>query len=128
MNISPFTIYLWGIADSLCTATAIFATVVVAAALGLSLACILVSSDDNFHPEDDKQAAFFAMLKRTRNTAWIASSVLLPMAVLMPNSKTVAAMVIAPAIAQSKAIQQDVPELYNAAVERLKESLKSPAK
>lgn len=42
---------------------------------------------------------------------------------LVPDSKTVAAMVVIPAIAQSEAIQKDAPELYKMAIDRLKETL-----
>lgn len=42
----------------------------------------------------------------------------------MPNSKTVALMIILPKIAESKAIQTDLPEIYDDAVAALKSYLK----
>jgi hypothetical protein len=46
----------------------------------------------------------------------------------IPSTKTVAAAVIAPAIVNSKIVQQDIPELYNIGIERLKEAIKPTAK
>lgn len=48
-------------------------------------------------------------------------------AVLMPSTKTLCAVVVVPAIANSEAVQKDFPELYTLAVEKLKEQL-APAK
>lgn len=42
---------------------------------------------------------------------------------LTPNTKTLAAMYVVPSIVNSKAIQQDVPEIYNLAIEKLKETI-----
>lgn len=42
---------------------------------------------------------------------------------LLPNSKQFAAIKVLPAIYESKAIQKDLPELYEVAVEFLKENL-----
>ena len=42
---------------------------------------------------------------------------------LMPSSKTIAAMVIAPAIANSEVIKRDIPDIYEAAISKLKEAL-----
>lgn len=50
--------------------------------------------------------------------------------VLMPSSKTIAMMVIIPKLAESKALQQDIPELYDLALKSLKEQItpKTPSK
>ncbi len=45
------------------------------------------------------------------------------LAVFLPSSNTFAAMVVIPRITESEAIQKDLPELYKAAVEKLKEEL-----
>ena len=42
---------------------------------------------------------------------------------MLPSSKTVAMMVVVPAISQSKAIQQDLPDIYNMAIDALKAQL-----
>lgn len=43
---------------------------------------------------------------------------------LTPSSQTVAMMVVIPKIADSKVIQEDIPSLYEAALEALKEQIK----
>ena len=42
---------------------------------------------------------------------------------LVPSSKTVAMMVVIPAIAQSKVVQKDLPDIYDIAVTALKGAL-----
>ncbi len=42
---------------------------------------------------------------------------------LIPKTKTLAAIIIIPKIANSEAIQKDLPDLYKLGVEKLKESL-----
>ena len=44
--------------------------------------------------------------------------------VFIPSSSTIAMMVVIPEIAHSKVVQQDLPDIYNAAVEALKNQLK----
>lgn len=51
------------------------------------------------------------------------SFLLIVLANLVPTSKTVAMMVIIPEIAHSKVVQQDLPDIYNAAVKALKDQL-----
>ena len=46
------------------------------------------------------------------------------LSVFTPSSKTLAMMVVIPEIAHSKVVQQDLPDIYNAAVEALKSQLK----
>lgn len=52
-----------------------------------------------------------------------ASILLIFFSVLIPTSKTIAMMVIIPEIAHSKVVQQDLPDIYNAAVKSLKDQL-----
>lgn len=44
-----------------------------------------------------------------------------------PSTKTLAAMIVVPAIANSQAVQKDFPQLYDLAVNKLKEQL-APSK
>ncbi len=46
------------------------------------------------------------------------------LAALIPNTSTLSAMYILPALSKSQAIQKDFPELYDAMVKKLKEQLK----
>ena len=45
---------------------------------------------------------------------------------LMPSSKTVALMVVVPAIVNSQPVQKDLPEIYNAGIQMLKEKMGVP--
>lgn len=47
------------------------------------------------------------------------------LAPLLPSSKTIALMYVLPEIANSKVMQQDVPELYDMAIKALKDQLSS---
>lgn len=49
--------------------------------------------------------------------------ILLIMQALIPSSGTFAAMTIIPGIANSDVIKKDLPDLYQAAMDKLKESL-----
>lgn len=116
MNISAFTIYLWGISENIQLVASIISFVSGVATLisGVGAAIITCPSE-----KDERESA--KMVFR------FASKVLIPsllLAIAIPDKKTIACMVIVPAIVESKVIQQDVPELYNMAVESLKESLK----
>ena len=108
-------IYLWGIADDFNTAVigiSVAAFVLAAAALLFSVAC---------KAESDEEGAAVAMLAFKK--AFVMGFATLTVSVLVPSSKTIAAMVVIPAIAQSDAIKRDLPEIYSAAVSKLKEEL-----
>lgn len=49
--------------------------------------------------------------------------ILVLLSTITPNQKTVAMMVVIPAITESEAIQKDVPEIYNIAVNAIKEKI-----
>lgn len=100
-------IYLWGVLDDVRAALLIGAGVTV-------LALIIASLAEEGWPK----------LGRSLIITAIALAV---SAVMLPSSSTFAAMVVVPKIAQSEAIQKDLPELYSAAVEKLKKEL-TPSK
>lgn len=112
MTISPLTIYFWGIADGIQGALAV---------LSLSFLCLAAFCAGGWlddHPASEEKMP--AIIKR-----WFITGLILAFVwVLSPSSKTVAAMVIVPRIANSEALRRDVPELYAMAVDKLKESLK----
>lgn len=101
MEITPWTIYLWQLADNLGCAAFI---------AGVFL------------------GFYYCMMRATEN--YVSKAVpwgiglSLATSLLTPSSKTIAMMIVIPAIADSKVIQQDVPDLYNAAVEAIKDQLK----
>lgn len=118
MNIS-LTIYIWGLLDTLkqgLNALALFYvfSLIVAAILG----------DELINEISGKLNIIVS--RWLKYGAWLAVPAAL-ISLFLPSSKTYAAMVIVPAIAQSDAIQKDLPEVYKAAVEKLKESLKVEA-
>lgn len=114
MNITPLTIYLWQLADQLKD----FSKVVV---IMLLISCAIVGFASTY-PE---------MESDTRHGMWrwcrkllIAAASFGFTATLLPSSSTIAMMVVVPEIAHSKVIQQDLPDIYNAAVDALKNQLK----
>lgn len=50
------------------------------------------------------------------------------LAAFIPSKNAVAMMYVIPAIAKSKVVQEDIPEIYNAAIEALKNNLKEATK
>ena len=105
---TPFTIYLWQLADSLKDlfgiATLIFG--------GIAAFVLFISFLD-----DDKNSAKIGLV------ALLATLLSGAFATLIPSSKTIAMMVAIPAIANSEPIQKDLPELYQLAKEALKEQI-----
>lgn len=108
MNISSLTIYLWQLADNVQTAAFILASL--AGGLGIFLWYAWLSEGI----EDAKNASLLS---------GFFFSVFLSAAVFIPSSKTIAMMVVIPEIAHSKVVQQDLPDIYNAAVKALKDQL-----
>lgn len=118
MTLSPFNVYLWGIADNVCSV--LHAAVVG----GVFISCILLAASLICLDASRAKPETRLVVERYRNR-FIA--VLIPLAVLFavtPNSRTVATMVVLPAIVNSEPIQKDLPEIYNMAVEALKDSLR----
>jgi FtsH-binding integral membrane protein len=105
---NPLLIYYWGQADTIIAALQIISTVVSIVGLVSYL----------FGVEE-----FHSIIPVARKLM-ISGILGLFVSVFLPSSKTTAAMVVIPAIIESKAIQQDLPEIYNAAVDALKAQLK----
>lgn len=112
MNISPWTIYLWGQLDTIRGAFGFLGFLLVI--FGPMFWCM---ANDCF--EDDSKR----IVKRAANIGLIFGVLFGIASIFTPSSKTFAAIVIVPAIANSKPIQKDVPELYEAAVSALKAKL-----
>lgn len=116
MTLSPWTIYLWGISDQIRDATvpvSIFSGIVTIIGIMSSIACYAEDVDEPLK----------VCVARYRNaiTAIFALSVFAYAAV--PSSKTIAMMVVLPAIVNSEPIQKDLPEVYKMAVDALKAQL-----
>lgn len=117
MNITPFTIYLWQLADKLsgtlsglCWFSGMLMIVLCVIWLFLKIEC----------EAEDSTMRRMSWAVCGGVAAWL---VCLSTYTLIPSSSTVAMMVIIPEIANSKALQKDVPDIYNAAVDALKKQL-----
>lgn len=108
MLVSPLIIYLWQLADSLRTTLALISLLTGFAAFGVTLF---------WRVEEVAKAKKFVIL------LWLLFSALLGLHTVIPSSKTIAMMVVIPAITNSEAVQKDLPEIYDLAVKSLKESL-----
>ena len=75
---------------------------------------------------DEDRSAYWTTHTQTYSVTKALLSIALVCAAhaFMPSTKTVCATLLIPAIANSDAIQKDVPELYTLAVEKLKDTLK----
>ena len=116
MTLSPFLVYLWAIADDI--KLCFFSIFCISA-----VALFFISMSYGIEYEDDKNSL------RTRAhiyiIKWLSLITIITMAVsvLVPSSKSIAIMVIVPAIVNSEPVQKDIPDLYKIGVEALKESL-----
>lgn len=108
MTLSPWIIYLWGIADNISSLFEVsaIATVITAVVLFLRAIC---------EGESLKPGTVTAIVALCFGAFWVVT----------PSSKTVAVMVVAPAIVNSEPIQKDLPELYKAAKDALLQTLSS---
>lgn len=119
MNISPLTIYLWQLADPLKIHMQI-ATMAIAVVGGISLICAALAAIDGA-----SENTIGSMCKWGKAMMIAGLSVFMA-ASFIPSSNAIAMMVVIPQIAESKIVKTDLPDLYNAAVEALKSSLKKP--
>lgn len=118
MTLSPWLVYLWGIADAVKDSCGFLAFLSgLFALIGAIVVPMLL--EDKETPESIRVS-----LKKLRSVITVTFFVTTPLAIFTPSSKTIAIMVIAPAIVNSDPIQKDLPEIYNAAVDALKEQLK----
>ena len=116
--ITSFWVYIYGQADAIQFALTLLAAVLgIVGGCGALIASIIPASEYSGGKEHKKMC-----ISNLFKVIYAFIPVLL-LRLAMPDSKTVAMMVVIPQIVESKVIQQDVPELYNAAVEALKEKL-----
>lgn len=120
MNIPPLTIYIWQLADKLSEVSFTLSLISGFFTAGALLACVATRVEDM---EDELKSitSKAAAVTMTLLTLFTASYT------FIPSSSTVAMMVIIPEIANSKALQKDVPDIYNAAVDALKKQLAKEA-
>lgn len=113
-TITPLSIYLFGLLDKINT----FCVVGIIVALGLSVPFIVTAGVEN---------DWLPIKKYWKIYVSVLSTLVLT-ATFLPSSKTYAAMVILPQIAQSDVIKKDVPEMYEAAKNLLLDNTKKAEK
>ena len=135
---SPWIIYLWGVADQVQRGFSMIGTFALLFAGACYFIANMLTSDASrkrqFAYGEDKQRDIDEADRFDRNAAQYRKkcSLLLSVgycliftALLMPNSKTIALMVVVPAVLNSEPIQKDLPELYQMAKEAFKETLQT---
>ncbi len=115
-EISPWLIYFWGQADAIRDIACPIA--------GFSVAALAFSLILSFVLDEDAPA--LAESCRKPLIYVIAVSLLIQM--FMPTSKTIAMVVVIPAIVNLDPIQKDLPELYKMGVDALKGSIQEATK
>lgn len=137
MNITPLTIYFWQLADRISPCFLTFSILFGIASIILMIihACWCADLSDykakkknNSEREnywDDDIAKHETLVKWTAKwKLFLPVSIVLGfLSALSPCSNTIAMMVVIPEIAKSKMMQQDLPDIYNAAVQALKDQL-----
>lgn len=124
MTISPWLIYLWGISDQMLNVANFLSIAcgVIGAIIGvIALIATSVSEECSTSRMMDEPTGkrWFTGAKRLL----VASGIFTLVYMLTPSSKTIAVMVILPAIVNSEPIQKDLPDLYRIAVDALKKEL-----
>jgi hypothetical protein len=133
MNITPLTIYFWQLADKIepwliaATIVSLITSIILLVIHGFATAeaakLKAKKSPDGYY-DDDIALNEAAILWTSKWRRTLPASILAAgLAALLPSSNTIAMMVIIPKIAESKVLQQDLPDIYNAAVQALKDQL-----
>lgn len=113
MQISPFHIYLWQVAD---TAQGMLTPVVVVAVFcSLILLGMYVALSDS---PDER-----ALYTKLGPSIWKATSFFFILRLLTPSSDAIAMMIVIPKLVNSEVVQKDIPELYTIALNALKSEL-----
>lgn len=116
MQLDPLTVYLVLQADKLSGWIGGFCV-----AIPIVLFAIIITAT---YPDDEFQEKFRPYIRSFFRKGGIIL-LILPYLIypLIPSTKTLAVMIIAPAIVNSSVVQQDIPELYSLGVEKLKEAM-----
>lgn len=122
---NTFTIYLWGILDDVRIGCVYL--ICVAAVLAIAPILIVAAMSGKGYLETEKD---YQIRRSKGNSILKLTKIFLPVSLallmirtLIPSSNTFAAMVIVPEITNSDVIKKDLPDLYRAAMDKLKESL-----
>ena len=119
MTLSPWIIYLWGIADN-------FPIVLQPVTLVLGIASIITTLLRQVVADHEWGSSTGADgIKKARFFCVVGAVLSALMLLLVPSSKVVAVMIVVPAIMNSEPIQKDLPEIYQMAKEALKQTLQT---
>jgi len=118
--ISAWDIYWVMQLDSINDTLGLFAFFAIVGGLLASVARVVAKAD----ADTDPSAAAF--VRATRVAPWVLSAGLLAWAIstALPSTKTAAAMVVIPAVANNQAIQHEAADLYGIAKDALRELAK----
>lgn len=108
---SPFLIYLISIFEPIAVLSTILLIV-----LGIVIGCLLLHN--NFIKEPHHKEIIIP--KNLPRLFFIC----LFLSIFVPSKETAYQMIVIPALVNSQAIQKDLPEIYNLAIEKLKKELK----
>lgn len=111
--ITATNIYLWGILGRVEVVLVISVIITGITSLFVTMAWLFEGFDDE---------------NRVRFKMYAAFALSLLLTVVVPTRETFAAMYVLPAIAKSEAVQKDLPEVYNMAVDFMKKQLTKETK
>ena len=124
MSITPFQIYLWQQLDTIHSQLfSLHLPIILLSLLGVF--ALAMFHDVDWASSDTKSA----IRKKVWNTykffvfPYLIITQLI--SIFLPTSKTVAMMIAIPAIIDSKPVQKDLPDVYNMALEALKNQINS---
>lgn len=119
--ISPWEIYFVLQLDAIRGALGVATALLTSAAIVTAVVGAFETSDGQWNEGSKKNGA--ALLRLTKRL-FVCVVPLFALAVLTPGSKTAAAMVIIPAIANNETIQKEAADLYGLAKQALSEAVK----
>ena len=136
MKLDPFIIYLWGIADQLPRFVGMLVMASFFFAAGSYLFSFTLSPERNPDLNGDEYRKDLADqkeickqrslgLRKNAKMAFIIAIAMTITCAFFPNSKTIALMIVVPAIINSEPIQKDLPEIYQMAKDALKQTLET---
>lgn len=130
MQLTPTLIYLWGIADDASNAFGLLAGLAGIASLFTFVIGLVEGEQRKYNTEEENAAAAVIRTNLWKYTRRLVGLFVFSLVatVLLPSSKTIAIMAVAPAIVNSEPLQKDVPELYKLGLDALKQKLSEVAK
>ena len=128
---NAWTIYWILQLDTVVDALTVAASMSGMAAGGLYLFSAMHKAEDSYswnEPKAGDRATFRALLLKRAKPVAIVACLLAVAVTLLPTSKTAAAMVIVPAIANNETIRKESGELYDLAKQALRDAVTDKAK